>query len=71
MDPAWRVYAPPGVSQFELPQSPWPFSSGQEILLTFWAGAFGSDLDYDLFPPRRILTGETAESEDGWFLQVP
>jgi len=71
MDPAWRVYAPPGVSQFELPQSPWPFSSGQEILLTFWAGAFGSDLDYDLFPPQRILTGETAESEDGWFLQVP
>jgi len=71
VDNLWRIYAPAGVEQFNLPAGVTPFASGQEIQLTFWGSGFPSNFDYDLFPNQQVLSGETLQCEDSWFLKVP
>ncbi len=70
-DPLWRIYAPAGTASYELPMSVSPFSSGREVLLTFWSSGFSTPFFYDVFPARQVLLEEQVLSEDGWFLLVP
>ncbi len=71
VDNWWRVYAPAGLADFQLPDDLVPFASGNEVLLTFWGSRFGAAFDYNLFTAQQVLSGEVGEAEDGWFLMIP
>jgi hypothetical protein len=71
VDNWWRIYAPPGNASFELPSQVSPFSSGEEVRMTYWGSEFSVPFDYDLFSPNQIIRGQTSEVEDGWQLVVP
>jgi hypothetical protein len=71
VDNWWRIYAPAGSADMELPSQVSPFSSGEEVRMTLWGSEFSVPFDFDLFPFNQILRGQSSEVEDGWQLVVP
>ncbi len=71
-DSLWRIYAPSGTTSITLPSGAGnPFSSTNQVRLTFWGSEFATPFDFNLFPYDLIQNGQISVSEDGWDLVVP
>jgi len=71
-DSLWRIYAPSGTTSITLPSGAGnPFSSGNQVRLSFWGSDFATPFDFNLFPTNMILYGQISEASDGWDLVVP
>jgi hypothetical protein len=69
-DNAWRIYAPSGTTDIQLPAAANPIPSGEEAWVTIFASHIPY-FDFDLFPTEGLLSRQMSHTQDSWAVVVP